>query len=600
MRFALYGMPCAGKTTLMNSIAHRLVPISGSQWLNDNTDGQFHALSEAEKHKWRVRYTQYLASRDDDLISDGHYAFEDQVVFSPEDGAVYDVFFYLYCDPALLWERMQTSHKNSRFAHLRKEDLARWQDREIRELRRHCQLNERDFHVLPATTVSKDDFALFVEDIIAGLNCCAHAGQIAEQIISWFPDPCELHIVDGDRTLICQDSFRICAPEHRTNVFDGNFYTGFQSWLFAREIAALSLDTGALERCRLNTNLKDTIGNDSFVVLSAGLTGLWDNLAARFNLRHCIASPLISADTKYHTVRILREKGYTITAWGDSCNDWYMLGKADRGMLCLNGRISRSLEGLDCRHLHLFCPPAVHILTDALPPAPVSVQAQVHKAAPDGTAAAPDAAAAQDAAAAPAAAPAAAAAAADVRPGIDLFDESTAAQIRADIAICKSDSGINGHALAQAHLNLGRIMGQQMRKMLPHERTPVLVLQRGGYFFGAGVYLGFGGCFCPFKPEIDPIPEFTGNFAVIADSVINTGRSILRLIDALRARNPDLTVCLVANVVQNNALELLKEHMLFTVRVSSNSFTGRRQHHQTGNTGPDTADRLFNLLDGPP
>lgn len=272
MRFALYGMPCAGKTTLMNSLAHRLVPISGSQWLNDNTDGQFRALSEADKHKWRVRYTQYLASRDDDLISDGHYAFEDQVVFCPEDGAVYDVFFYLYCDPALLWERMQTSQKNSRFAHLRKQDLARWQDTEIRELRRHCQLNERDFHVLPATAVSKDDFALFIEDIIAGLNCCAHAWQIVKQIISWFPDPCALHIVDGDRTLICQDSFRICAPEHRTHVFDGNFYTGFQSWLFARETAALSLGTGALERCRLNTNLKDTIGNDSFVVLSAGLT----------------------------------------------------------------------------------------------------------------------------------------------------------------------------------------------------------------------------------------------------------------------------------------------------------------------------------------
>ena len=76
MKFALYGMPCAGKTTLLNALDSRIHIVNGSAWLNKYTDGNFSRLPENEKVEWRIKYTEYLAGiTDEHIISDGHYAF---------------------------------------------------------------------------------------------------------------------------------------------------------------------------------------------------------------------------------------------------------------------------------------------------------------------------------------------------------------------------------------------------------------------------------------------------------------------------------------------------------------------------------------------
>lgn len=83
---------------------------------------------------------------------------------------------------------------------------------------------------------------------------------------------------------------------------------------------------------------------------------------------------------------------------------------------------------------------------------------------------------------------------------------------------------------------------------------------------------------------------------VIVDSVINTGKSIMRIIDELKNHNPGIDVIIAANVIQNEAVELFKDYLVFATRLSKNSFVGVNQSKQTGKTGPDTADRLFNLI----
>lgn len=83
---------------------------------------------------------------------------------------------------------------------------------------------------------------------------------------------------------------------------------------------------------------------------------------------------------------------------------------------------------------------------------------------------------------------------------------------------------------------------------------------------------------------------------VIVDSVINTGKSIMRIIDELKNHNPSIDVIIAANVIQNEAVELFKDYLVFATRLSKNSFVGVNQSKQTGKTGPDTADRLFNLI----
>ena len=85
LKYVLYGLPCSGKTTLMNELS--IPVIHGSKILNDMLSGSFSQLSNDEKNKLRIEYTQMLSCRSDTFISDGHYSFLDDVVFTQNDGA---------------------------------------------------------------------------------------------------------------------------------------------------------------------------------------------------------------------------------------------------------------------------------------------------------------------------------------------------------------------------------------------------------------------------------------------------------------------------------------------------------------------------------
>ena len=72
IKFVLYGLPCAGKTTLLNSLD--ITVINGSVELNKLSSGKFSELDEDEKNRIRVQYAERLAETLGTLISDGHYA----------------------------------------------------------------------------------------------------------------------------------------------------------------------------------------------------------------------------------------------------------------------------------------------------------------------------------------------------------------------------------------------------------------------------------------------------------------------------------------------------------------------------------------------
>ena len=141
-----------------------------------------------------------------------------------------------------------------------------------------------------------------------------------------------------------------------------------------------------------------------------------------------------------------------------------------------------------------------------------------------------------------------------------------------------------------------RKIGRHIVAVFPEKNTSILVLERGGRFFGDGVYMGAGGIFYSMNPKQDDAPVINTERVVIVDSVINTGKSIMRIIDELKNHNPGIDVIIAANVIQNEAVELFKDYLVFATRLSKNSFVGVNQSKQTGKTGPDTADRLFNLI----
>ena len=533
MKFSLYGLPCAGKTTVMSSLS--IPVIHGSTELNKMASGRFSDLPEEEKNIIRIRYAEQLSGKEDSFISDGHYSFLHDVVFTEADAKLYDVFIYLYCEPEIVQERLLSSPKNARFSELSCERIRKWQDFEIESLRSECHKRDKDFYVV--RDISADDLQAFINMIEGGFSSYALAKSIVEQITDIYPEPCELHICDGDKTITEQDSFSVCTNGYTTHAFDGNFYTGYQSLKFSLEVSDLHYDFNMLSRVHLNDMIFNRISNKNYVILSSGVAQLWERISELLDLKNVVANVLISADTKYFIVKLLQDQGYKVIAYGDGKNDLYMLKKADKGFLYIGSYLSHSLRNADISDISLLYDKAPFILTDER------------------------------------------------------------SDIAEDISICKSTSGVNGARLADAHIRLGKRLGEAIRKLVPNTNAAVVVLERGGRFFGDGLYTSFGGTFYSCNIKQYETPKITQSVAIIVDSVINTGKSVLGIIDIIKKFNPDTEIYIASNVIQDKALKFLYGYKIFAVRTSSNFFIGSRQSTQNNDKGPDTADRLFNYID---
>lgn len=537
MRIAIYGLPCSGKTTLLNSIENARI-LHGSQELQRLSNDSFNDLCDADKTRIRIEYTEYVRNLNDDIIvSDGHYSFLEDIVFTASDGDLYDVILYLYCEPNVLYERIRYCNKNEKYREVSSEILKQWQRFEIESLREECQNRNKDFYVI-SDGGDSSHLNEFITLLNEGYSNVAMAREIANEISDLFPNQKEVYLIDGDKTIIEQDSYRYCC-NGKTTVFDGDFYTGYQSFLFERELTSCDIDKRQLDKIDFNDTVMNMV-NKPYVVISSGIKQLWDQIQVKLDLSHVFASTRISADTKYYITKFLKEMDYTVTAIGDSKIDYYMLKEANTGFLYIGNRLSRSLKEVNTDGIKLLYNKKPLLLNEEMD---------------------------------------------------HCFDD--------DISICKSNSGVAGNRLASAHFRLGQNAGNALAKLYPSEKTAVLVLERGGRFFGDGFYCGFGGVLYSIAPSKEPLPVFNEERLVIVDSVINTGKSIVRIIDEVKSNNPDIDIVIVSNVIQHDALSLFADYKVVAIRASSNSFVGKNQAKQIGKTGPDTADRLFNIIAKP-
>lgn len=136
-----------------------------------------------------------------------------------------------------------------------------------------------------------------------------------------------------------------------------------------------------------------------------------------------------------------------------------------------------------------------------------------------------------------------------------------------------------------AHIQLGIELAKNI-KVNP-EDTTVVAIMRGGMFFAQGIYFELGCKFCTYNPKTEEYIRPKTKYVILVDSVINTGKSVLPLID-------DNTI-IACNVINEKAVEKFNDK-LYAIRISSNSFVGQNVKCQIGNIGPDTTSRLFNLI----
>lgn len=345
MRIGLYGLPTAGKSFILNAVRNFEV-LSGSSLLREITS-DFHSLSESGKETVRRQLADTLAGKDR-FIMDGHYSFGDDIVFTESDGRLYDVFLYLYVRPDILRSRMEDSVRNRKYLIY---DIEQWQESEIIALRQYCHENEKDFYVLdnPEKGYFPDISMVleFIDSIACGFSCAKYARRCADSILKKFSSG-SITLADGDRTLSEEDSSQVLG--YRTHLFDGNFYTGFQSWRHFREMSdylrLIEYSMADAERSPLTPNRRvlDRITGPT-VILTTGYYQAWKKMADNLGMQ-VYHGEMMSADTKYFITKFLQEAGLHVTAYGDSMNDLYMLRQANAGYLVKkpDGSLSRSLK----------------------------------------------------------------------------------------------------------------------------------------------------------------------------------------------------------------------------------------------------------------
>lgn len=158
-------------------------------------------------------------------------------------------------------------------------------------------------------------------------------------------------------------------------------------------------------------------------------------------------------------------------------------------------------------------------------------------------------------------------------------------KIKKYIKITKSNSGVSGPLLCRAHIQLGIELAKNIK--INPEDTTVVAIMRGGIFFAQGIYFELGCKFCVYNPKIEEYHRPNTKYVILVDSVINTGKSILPLIDE--------NTIVACNVINDKAVERLCDK-LYAIRVSNNSYVGKDVKIQDGKIGPDTTSRLFNLI----
>lgn len=341
MRIGLYGLPGAGKTTILNQIDF-VSTFSGSKLLRE-IEPSFSSQTEEKQCIVRKQLALTLKKKDSFLM-DGHYAFGDKVVFTEEDGNLYDVFLYLYICPDILKSRMEGSSKNCDY---RMYDIVRWQQMEIEGLRTYCHCHNKDFYVLdnPPQDYFEDvaEPIAFIREILNGYSCVQFAKACTDTILALDNNE-TIILTDGDRTLTEEDS-SFAVFQYKTHIFDRNFYTGYQAWRQGKDFCTINISSETALPVHFSKTVLDKLNRCAYI-LTSGHPKIWRRLAGQLEYP-CFSGDRMSADTKFFIAKFLHEAYREVIAYGDSLNDYFMLKQADQGYLVSrqNGSISRSLNG---------------------------------------------------------------------------------------------------------------------------------------------------------------------------------------------------------------------------------------------------------------
>ena len=163
------------------------------------------------------------------------------------------------------------------------------------------------------------------------------------------------------------------------------------------------------------------------------------------------------------------------------------------------------------------------------------------------------------------------------------------------ISICKSNSGVMGSRLRNAHYELGRILTENYQNQFSGQCC-IVSFMRSALPFSFGIVDILD---CPILFYDSNDSDFfdrnkeviKGKLILFVDAVINSGKGMLEAIGKSKTSYQNIKI--ITNVLCTKAIEKFIDYDIFTVRVSPNSFKGDKVLKQVDGKGPDTGDRLF-------
>ena len=249
-------------------------------------------------------------------------------------------------------ERMEASERNRKYLSF---DIAAWQKSETERLRAYCHDNNKDFYVIDNPPENRfddvSDLIDFIRAVVDGYSCVSLADRCARDILSKSTSD-TITLMDGDKTITIEDSSNKVFG-YKTQLYDGNFYTGYQSWKQGKEFAQYSFEDLTQMPVSLNEEVRKAIDGDTYI-LTSGHERVWGFIAKELGIPYYWGTEM-SAETKLYVTKKLQEAGKRVVAYGDGMNDYYMLKQADEGFLVTkqDSSISRSLKGKNLEGLKL-------------------------------------------------------------------------------------------------------------------------------------------------------------------------------------------------------------------------------------------------------
>ncbi|CBX98538.1 hypothetical protein IAQ61_007831 [Plenodomus lingam] len=656
----IYGIPGSGKTTLLAELskvlyAERYSFYEGSEIIAQQIPGglaAFQKLDDERKRDLRQLaikkvYNDCVESRKTAIVT-GHFMFWTEndslgnVVCTESDMATYTHIVYLNVPPEIIEKRCSKDARRQRKLSS-VNHLSKWQQAELDRLSPLCHKHGIFLSVVSIDQILQGKVQELIHDFDnydEEYNDDHTMDELDEVVFHHLGQAETVMVIDGDRTITSQDTGKMfweIVPAHGPHckqgasplkeLFGGPLgysYTAFrQATLLHEEVADDETYENVCQQVASATiihseflsllQLVKDLPRVGAIIVSCGHRRIWEIVLEKANLQETVAvmaggrivdKLVVTAATKAKIVTELQRKHHKrVWAFGDSPLDMKMLQAADHAVVVVTeeGTRSKSMEAALANAIENEALCALQVVLPSSAPPRLDTRRL---------------------------------------PLVDItkldfvnallarteqpteLAISTAAQTASKLlATPMRDAAVQGPSLRKAHQRTGwylahelvsRIIGLQPCpishvlgrptsgfQLANEHQTTIVSLMRGGDPMALGVNEAFPrASYVHVKvPEDLQSHHLDGQAQVIlVDSVVNTGKSVIECIGAIRSHRPEIRIVIVAGVVQAQclhrdsimykALSADRRVDIVALRVSETKFTG------SGTT--DTGNRLFN------